>query len=797
MLKNYLKIAWRNIRKQKFYSFINILGLTIGMTCCFLIFMYVKFEFSYDDFHEKKDQIYRLTTDVKTPTEVIEADITSAPMGPALKEDYPEVSAAVRVYFPKMLVNVGDSKYQEDKIALADSTFFDVFTFPLLVGNTKTALSEPFSVVLTESKARKYFGSVNAVGKSIQIGGRKYTMKVTGVMKDVPENSQMPFDMMFSLSTNKALGEDLNNSWGNFGAMTYLLLGKGVDARKLEKKLPAFMERHVGEQMKKNKMYYTLHLEPLKDVYMYSKRKGANLVSGSVVNVYIFSFVAVFIMLIAVVNFVNLATARATERAKEVGVRKAVGAYEAQLTLQFLCETMLLSMFAFLLSAILCQLLLPSFNLLAGKEIAINIFKTGIIGLFLLMAVAVGLLAGIYPALVLSAYKPVVVLKGAFSSSNKGLLLRKGLVVFQFVITIVLIAGVIIIYNQLLYMQSSDPGFKKDQQLIVEFNGIDDMQQRWREIKQQVASVPGVTGCSFSSSIPGKFHNSAYSSMELKNGEMQASNINLYFVDYDFLKQYGVKLVAGRGFSEEMGTDSTQAMVVNEAVVASLGYSKPEDILGKKFSQWGRDGTIIGVIKNFNYHSLREEIAPLTMRIEPGAFTPMTMTVNPANLKKVLAGVEAVYNRYVPEGRFDYFFLDETFDKQYRAEYRFGRLVLTFTLLAIFLATLGLLGLISYIVIQRTKEIGIRKVLGASVGSILFLLSSDFLKLVLIALLVATPLAWYLMYQWLKDFAYRIDIQWWVFLLAGGVAVILALVTVYVQTVKTALTSPVKSLRSE
>ncbi|ACU58456.1 ABC transporter permease [Chitinophaga pinensis] len=797
MLKNYLKIAWRNIRKQKFYSFINILGLTIGMTCCFLIFIYVRFELSYDKFHEKKDQLYHLLTDVKTPTELIEADITSGPMGPALKADFPEVSAAVRVIFSNMVVTTDDAKYQEDKIAVVDSNFLDIFTFPLISGTKETALAEPFSVVLTESKAKKYFGTVNAVGRSVQINGRKNTLKVTGVMKDVPENSQMPFDMLFPVSTYKALGVDLENSWGNFGAITYLLLENGVDPAKFEKKLPAFMERHIGEKMKKNQMYYTLHLEPFKDVYIHSKRKGTTLVYGSITNVYIFSFVALFIMLIAVINFVNLATARATERAREVGVRKAVGAYEVQLTFQFLCETLLLSLVAFFLSAILCQLLLPAFNMLAGKEIAVNIFKTGIVGLFLLIAILIGLLAGIYPALVLSSYEPVVVLKGAFSSSNRGLLLRRGLVVFQFVITIVLIAGVIIIYNQLLYMQSHDPGFKKDQQLVVEFNGVDNIKQHWKEIKQQVAGVPGVLGTSFSSSVPGKFNNSAYSVMELKNGDMQASNINLYFVDYDFIRQYNIKVVAGRAFSEEMGTDSTEAMVVNEATVASLGYSKPEEIIGKKFSQWGREGKVIGVIKNFNYRSLREEIAPLTIRIGPDAYTPMTITATGASLKTVLANVENIYNRYAPDGRFEYYFLDEAFDKQYRAEYRFGRLVLTFTVLAIFLATLGLLGLISYIVIQRTKEIGIRKVLGASVSSILFLLSSDFLKLVVIALLVATPLAWYLMYQWLKDFAYRVDIQWWVFVLSGGIAVILALITVYVQTVKTALTSPVKSLRTE
>lgn len=795
MIKNYLKIAWRNIRKQKFYSFINILGLTIGLTCCFLIFMYVRFELSYDSFHKNNDRLYRLVTDVITPTEVIEAEITSAPMGPNIEADFPEVVSAIRINPISTQVDIGDAKYQEDEVVLADSALYDVFSYRLIRGNVKDVLREPFSVVLTESKARKYFGEADPIGKTFQIDGKKLTVKVTGVMADVPENSHMPFDMVISMATAEKMGDDLRDSWGNFGKHTYLLLAPGADAAKLEKKLPDFMERHIGSVMKKNNMFYTLHLERLKDVYMTSKRNAP--VKGSMTNVYIFSIVAIFILLIAVINFVNLATARATERAREVGVRKSVGAYESQLTIQFLCETMLLSLFAFALSVVLCQLLLPSFNLLAGKEIAYNIFLTGTVGWFLMIAIGVGLLAGIYPATVLSSYKPVVVLKGAFSSSNKGLFLRRGLVVFQFVITIVLIAGVMIVYYQLLYLQDRDLGFKKDQQMVVEFGAAGNMKEKWNDIKRQVLNIPGVSGATFSSAIPGKFHNSAYTNMEMKNGDMQASNINLYFVDFDFVKQYQIKMVAGRAFSAEMGTDSTQAMLVNEAVVSSLGYSKPEEIIGKKFDQWGRKGTVIGVIKNFNYRTLREEVSPLTMRIEPYAFSPMTITVDPKSIKKTLAGVEAIFSRYVPDGRFDYSFLDEVFDKQYRGEYRFGRLVLTFAILAIFLATLGLLGLISYIVIQRTKEIGIRKVLGASVSNILLLLSTDFIKLIAVALLVATPLAWYLMYQWLQEFAYRINVPWWVFLAAGSVAVFIALATVSIQTMKAAMTNPVKSLRTE
>lgn len=796
MFKNYLKITWRNIRKQKFYATLNILGLTIGMTCCFLIFMYVRFELSYDQFHKHGDQIYRVVTDVKTPTELIEGDITSGPMGPNMKADFPEVLNMVRLNTTTMLVQKDGNSYREEHVIEADSTFFRVFTFPLIMGNEATALKEPFSVVLTRAAARKYFGDANPLGQTLLTGGNKYPVKVTGILKDVPENSHIPFDMILSLTTTTiGLKYELDKNWASFGMQTYVMLPVGYDAAKLEKKLPAFMEQHIGTMMKANNMSYTLHLEALKDVYMKSKRPAA--VKGSTTYTYIFSIIAAFILLIAMINFVNLATARATERAREVGVRKAVGAYDTQLKIQFLCETVMLSLIAFVLALILCQLLLPAFNVLAGKEIAHNIFAGTDVLWFLVIALGVGLLAGIYPAVVLASYKPVMVLKGAFRSSTKGLRLRRWLVVFQFVITIFLIAGVIIIYNQLSYLQHHKLGFKKDQVVVLEFGDVENMKDKWAAIKQQIARQPGVKSAAFSSSVPGSPESSAYSNLETKSGDMQASNISVYFVDFDFVKQYEVKILAGRGFSADMATDSTQAMLVNESVVSAMGYNKPEDIIGKRYSQWGSEGKIIGVMQNFNYHSLKKEVSPLTMRIGPGGFSVLSVSVNMADLKQTLAGLEKVYSEYAPNTPYNPYFLDESFDKEYRSEYRFGNLVLMAVILAIVLATLGLLGLISFIVVQRTKEIGIRKVLGASVVNILFLLSRDFLALVIVALLIATPLAWFVMHQWLQDFAYRISVQWWVFALAGGVAVVIAMATVSLQTVKAAFINPVKSLKSE
>ncbi|GAA0532902.1 ABC transporter permease [Chitinophaga japonensis] len=796
MFRNYLKIAWRNIVKHRFYSAINIFGLTVGMTCCFLIFMFVRFELSYDTFHRKADQIYRVSTDVKTPTELIRAAITSAPMGPAMKADFPEVLNMVRVNAASWLIQQGDNKYQEDKVLLADSSFFDVFSFRLLKGNAASALRAPFSIVLTERAAHKYFGDADPMGKSLLIEG-EYSATVTGIMKDVPANSQLDFDMLASMSTlTKALQPGIDEQWGNFGMGTYVVLPPGADPMQLERKLPAFMESHIGDMMKRGSMYYTLRLEKLTDVYLHSTREAP--VKGNLSNIYIFAVVAAFILFIAIFNFVNLATAKATERAKEVGVRKSIGAFTSQLTLQFLCETILLSLLAFVLSLVCCQLLLPAFNALVGKEIRTYVFdRAGDLYYFFGTAVAVGLLAGAYPALILAAYKPALVLKGAFGRSDKGLSLRKCLVAIQFVTAIILIAGVTIVYRQLAYMHQQPLGFKKEQMLVMDFTGVRNLQTSWPDMKQRIARLPGVERASFSSSVPGEGQSSAYTLIENKAGDMQPSNINLYSVDYDFIQQYQVKVIAGRAFSPAFASDSTAALLVNEAVVSSLGYAQPQDIIGKRYSQWGREGRIVGVVRNFNYRSLRAEVEPLTLRLEPRDFDVLSLNVSTAGIPATLSALEQAFTQLAPERRFSYYFLDEAFDRQYRTDYRFGRLILLAAILAIIIASLGLLGLISYIVTQRTKEIGIRKVLGASVINLLLLLSRDFLKLVMIAMLIATPVAWYVMHRWLQDFAYRIHIEWWMFLLAGLGAVVVAMVTVGLQSVKAALVNPVKSLRTE
>ncbi|MFD1145181.1 ABC transporter permease [Larkinella insperata] len=796
MLTNYLKIAWRNLLRNWGFSAINVLGLTVGVTACLLISLYVRHELSYDQFHAKANRIYRLVTDIKTPTETINTESTSFAMANAVKTGLPEVEQAVRLLNRGMLVQRGEHKFQEDGLVFADSAFFQVFSFPLLKGNPQTALVAPFSIVLTEKAALKYFGNEDPIGKALMLDGRN-SATVTGVVADVPDNSQIKFDLLASMSTmTKAFAPGLDDQWGNFGPITYLLLRDRTTSAAVTARMPDLVQRQAGSFMEKNKMYYSLFLEPLTDVYLRSTRQTQE--SGSITNIYVFSIVAGFILLIACINFMNLVIARSSERAKEVGVRKVVGAVRSQLTGQFLSESVLLSLIAFVLAGILCELLLPAFNMLSGKIISHSLFTDGTYWLTLLgLAALVGGFAGIYPALVLSSFKPIAVLKGRFVSSSQGILLRRTLVVVQFMISVALTIGTLVAYRQLNFMRNQQLGFQKDQTLVVSLPDRDFMTKNQRSLRNQLAALPGVQAVAVSSHLPGGGSLGAYTEIENKTGEMQAANMGLYSVDFDFLPQYGVKLVAGRIFSPEFSTDSTQALVINEAAARALGYASPAQIVGKRFAQWGRTGRIIGVVKDFHTSSLREKIGPLTLRIEPGDFSLFSLKVKGADATATIQKLERFWKTAVPQRPFEYYFLDQAFDKQYRAEERFGRLFLYFSGLAIFIACLGLFGLTSYTTAQRTKEIGVRKVLGASVPNIVLLLSKDFLKLVLIAVILAAPVAWWAMDTWLQDFAYRINVEWWILVLAGVLAVTIAFLTVSFQSIKAALTNPVKSLRTE
>ncbi len=793
MLKNYFKIAFRNLWRHRVFSLINILGLTVGLTACFLIFLYVRFELSYDKFHSKGDRIYRIICDIKTPTETMKPGGPSWAVGPHLMGGFPEVEAAVRTTDDELLVRKGNVKFQEKNSLWADSSFFEMFDFKLIKGNPHTALNEPLSIVFSESAVKKYFGDKDPVGQTVLLTGDGFTAKITGVMKDIPENSMIKADMIVSMNTlTRKLNPGLNDQWGNYGNRTYVLLKPGTNPVFFQKQIPAFLEKMNGTEMKQLNMYPTLMLEKFPEAYLHSERNDSN--SGSIKNVYIFSIVAVFILLIACFNFVNLTTARSAERAKEVGIRKVVGAGRQQLTWQFIGESVLICIIAFLLTLGIAAIMLPSFNILAGKTLANGIFDNmRFIGLLFLASLGIGFLAGLYPALVLSSFKPIMVLKGRFTTGTKGILLRKGLVISQFTISIALIISTMIVFLQMQFMRSQDLGFSKDQEMVINSNG-DPARDAFMHAVQ---GLPNVKSVSMSSSVPGGGNMGAYSKIQNAKGDMQIANLDLYFVDFDYLKQYDMKMAAGRMFSRDFMTDTTTAMVLNESAAKLFGYRTPQEAVGRDFNQWGRQGKIIGVVKDFHFRSLQTEIKPLSMRIEPNGCSLISVKVSQNNLPTTISAIENKWNALIPARPFSYFFLDEHFDEQYRSEQRFGKLFLNFSILAIIISCLGLLGLASYSTMQRTREIGIRKVLGATVSNIVNLLSKDFLKLVVIAIVIASPLAWFAMHKWLQDFAYRIPISWWVFAVAAIAAALIAVLTVSFQAIKAAVSNPVISLRSE
>jgi len=793
MLRNYFKIAFRNLWRHRVFSLINIIGLTVGMTACFLIFLYVHFELSYDKFHSKGDRIYRIVCDIKTPTETMHPGGPSWAVGPHLMGGFPQVEAAVRTTGDELLVRKGNIKFQEMHSLWADSSFFEVFDFKLIKGNPHTALNEPLNIVFSESAVKKYFGDKDPIGQTVLLTGDGFTAKITGVMKDIPENSMIRADMIVSMNTlTRKLNPNLDNQWGNYGNRTYVLLKPGANAKTFEKQIPAFLEKMNGTEMKQLNMYPTLMLEKFPDAYLHSDRNDSN--SGSIKNVYIFSIVAVFILLIACFNFVNLTTARSAERAKEVGIRKVVGAGRQQLTRQFIGESVLVCMIAFMLTLGIAALLLPSFNLLAGKTLSTGVFSNmKFISVLFIGSIAIGLLAGVYPALVLSSFKPVTVLKGRFATGTRGILLRKGLVISQFTISIALIISTIIVYLQMNFMRSQDLGFSKDQMMVINSNG-DPARDAFMNA---VRGMPNVKAVTMSSSVPGGGNMGAYSQIQNAKGVMQIANLDLYFVDFEYLTQYNMKMAAGRTFSRSFMTDTTQAMILNEAAVKMFGYHSAQEAVGRNFDQWGRKGKIIGVVKDFHFKSLQEEIKPLSMRIEPNGCGLVSIKVSENNLPATIAAIENKWNTLIPARPFSYSFLDESFEEQYKSEQRFGKLFLNFSILAIIISCLGLLGLASYSTMQRTREIGIRKVLGATVPNIVNLLSKDFLKLVGVAVVIASPIAWYAMHKWLQDFAYRIPISWWIFVIAAAAATVIAVITVSFQAIKAAVSNPVISLRSE
>lgn len=792
MFKNYIKIAFRNLYRQKGFALLNISGLAIGMTAGFLVLLYVNFEFSYDNMHNKGDSIYRVVADIDTPSEKIEAGMAAWAISPNIQKEFPEILKSTRVLNSDLTFIRGDKKFVEDNVIAVDSSFLEIFDFELLKGTRTSALKQPNSLVISETIAAKYFDNQDPMGQNMVVDGFDNPAIVTGVMKDIPGNSQIQADILLSMITYTAAPSELDEQWSNYGPSIFVLTAAGVNPQILETKFPDFLEKRTGDEMRRSKMFVTLFLEPFKDVYLKSERGGP--VTGNINNVYIFSIIGIFILLIASINFINLSTARSVERAKEVGIRKVIGAAKNQLAFQFIGESIILCTMAFFVAVGLTALGLPYFNELAGKTVSAGIFTEPInIIYLLLMAIGIGTIAGIYPAIVLSSFKPISVLKGSFSTGTRGILLRKSLVIVQFTISITLIIGTIVIYNQMQFMRNQDLGFNKEHTVLLPT----EIEGSLKPLQTNISKIPGVIGTSLTSSVPGSGNAAAYSEIENQQGDLQVANLDLYFVDEDYIDQLGMEIIAGRGFSRDFASDSSQAMVINEKAVSLLGYSNAQDAIGANYQQWGSKGEIIGVIKDFNFRSLQQEISPLTMRLDPLQTNIITIKIDGKNTAQTLTSIENTWQSMMPSDAFDYYFLDDIFNDQYQAEEQFGDLFLSFALLAIFISCLGLLGLAAYSTIQRKREIGIRKIIGASVSSIVNLLSKEFIKLVAIAFVISAPLAWYAMHSWLEDFAYKIDIQWWMFLVAGIGAMVIALVTVSVQAISAAVANPVKSLRTE
>lgn len=797
MFKNYFKTAFRYLWRNKAFTFINLIGLAAGLCVCFFALLYISFELSYDKFNTKADNIYRVVTDVKTG---VGTSYESAPaaLGPMLQQASPGVKAYARVFFDYYIVRKDDTHFSEETVAYADSSIFDVFTLPLVSGDKTAVFTAPFQAVLSESAAHRYFGTSDPVGKQLLLDG-KYNTTVTGVMKDIPNNSHFKSDILLSMSSLMSFGTADNwmNRWSTFGFNTYVLLDDNYNANRLKSILPAFAKQHFDQSQAK----YTLSIEPLKNIYLKSKargNKGGSIITGNITNVYVFGIIAMFVLLIASFNFINLTTALSLNRAKEVGVRKVLGASKGQLVIQFLMDAVLLCIAAFGLAMLLYALLIPLFNNVAGKTIVAGVFEQGRYMLMLFgLALALGLLSGIYPAFFISGFEPLSSIKGSIGSGVRAVAFRKALVIGQFTISVVLIVATIVVYRQLNYMQNHDLGFKKDHMLVIDFHYDARITEHTEAVKQQLTALSGVSMASMASCVPGRANRKFKAKIENVAHVMQDLQIDGYMVDQDFLKQYDVKVIAGRSFSRDYANDMVNAMIINETAARSLGYANPADAVGKQFQQMIGKGVIIGVVKDFHYHSYQEQVQPLTMRMAPGFYTFLTLNVSSQNIRETIGTLQAAWQRITPGMPMSYFFADEAYNAQYQSEERFGKLFTCFATLAIMISCLGLLGLSAYSITQRRKEIGIRKVLGASVSGIVSLLGKEALWLVLAAFIIATPVSWLLMSKWLQSFAYRISISWWMFAVAGISTLVVVFVTIGYQTVKAAIANPVKSLRTE
>ena len=792
MLKNYFKIAWRNLTKNKVFSLINILGLTIGITVCLMIFLFIMNEFSVDNFHQHGKSIYRVMRVMDDKGKAANVAWVSGPYAPALLNDFKgQIQQVVRINPTNNLVTIDNRSFNEKKVYDADTNFFDVFSFPLLKGNASTALKNPNSVVLTESTAKKYFGSADkAMGKVIQLD-KKMPLQVTGIAKDVPSNSHLDFDMVVPISLYKSY--DFMTSWMYNGMYVYAMLDPKAKVQNVERQIPQFTDKYMGADMKKFGYKFSLSLVPLSDIY-FQDASFDHVKHGDKTVVYIFLSIAVLILLIACINFMNLSTIRAVERSKEVGLRKVLGAMRNNLIWQFIGESVLLSAIACLLSVGLLLLVMPWYNEVLGYSLTVS-WNTTYIYLFLIgVIIVVGFLAGSYPAFFLSAFSPVQALKGKLRLGKGGSLFRQALVVVQFSISVFLIVGVIIIYNQMSYVKNKQLGYDKEQTMIIPIDNDDIYNQR-NAFKNDLLNNPAITSVSIMSGEPGGFYDKQMFDVESQPQKWLATT---EFADYNYVKTLGLKLIAGRDFSGKYGTDSSDAVIINRTAAANLGYT-PEKAVGKWILNSVRDDHkrhVVGVVEDFNYSTLKEKIDPLVISTGEDARV-ILLKIKPGSLSSGISAIKSEYANMAPSYPIDYKFLDQKFNELYKNDLRQQTILSVFAGLAIFVACLGLFGLASFTATKRIKEIGVRKVLGSSVQSIVVLLSKDLLKPVLTATCIALPLGYWIMNKWLQNFAYQTSLSWWIFLLAAMITFGIAFITVSIKAIKAATANPIKSLRTE
>ncbi|MEP7111603.1 MAG: FtsX-like permease family protein [Ferruginibacter sp.] len=809
MIKNYFRVAIRNLGKYKFTSFINLFGLSIGFTCCLLILLFVTNELSFDRYNHNADRIYRVTRSFHSPEgkQWLHLGTIAPPFGPLIQNDFPDIRKITRL-LPNSTTpfRYKEKIFNEEKAFYADENLFDVFDVNLTRGNPATALNDPYCVLLSETMAKKYFDNEDPINKIIrQDNSTNY--KVTGTFKSFPSNAHIHPEILLSFNTlrdSAVYGEkELKTNWGNNSFFTYLLLPPNYPAKNIEAQFPAFLDKHFPtkpNQPVKPSKTTSLYLQKLTDIHLRSHLDYEAEENGDIKRVYIFSAIALFILLIACINYMNLSTARSVLRAREIGIRKAIGAQRREIIAQFLGESVLITTIALVLSLIFTWLAIPWLNKISGQQLNFApIANWKLIIPLIFIPFVVGIISGLYPAFFMSSFQPVKVLKGIPRVQTGKFSFRQVLVVTQFFVSIILIICTAIVFQQLRYMQKISLGFDREHIVTIPYNNS--LNPQFETFRTELLQDPAIKNLSRSSRIPtGRLLDAMDAAIPV--GDTVApikADIKFVAADYDFIPTYGVAMAAGRNFSRDYGMDSA-SFIVNEVTVRTLGFSTPGEVTGKPFIYSGIRGKIIGVMKDFHFESMHERIIPLVL-VMPAAgenfYSRMSVKISGNDIPGAMAKIEKTWKRFLPGTPFDYTFLDENFDRLYQAENRQASLFTIFSSLAIFIACLGLFGLSAFTITQRIKEIGIRKVLGASISNIVRMISKDFLKLVVIAALLAFPVAWYVMHEWLQDFAYRIGISWWVFVLAAVIALLIALLTVSFQAIKAAVVNPVESLRTE